>query len=452
MSQLFSVLKYGFFVGLLFPLVYWTGPIGIPTWLIPFSGLLLVQITQRVLSPGTVRFRRTTGYEWAVLTFIALLMASTLIHPWSGPKAFNKLFVYSLSFGLAIWVKRNWGHRIDVEDLIRFAFLLVVVQFGVCLLQYVTQTPIGYLGAYLGGSQEEVLEGGFARKALGIGRVLGTLGGSPNLLGRAVIVVTPFIVISNFVFAPTTTLYVGKRIALIMAFAVVLLSISRSSIGVFLGFSLVAVVGYQVKRFRLWRLFYTTRRRLASAFVTLMIFGGLLYAGLSNETVMKNISLVSEVVQYRVEALRLLEADTEPGVRTKLVRGGLEMFSEEPIVGHGYRNTLRIPYATDVNVAAREGMRVHNAYIQFLAEGGIFAFGAFAIITLTPLFHLLFTVRPRDAEAYAFLASIAAMILLMQTASSYDSAALAPIYMLMVGGAMGEIRRRKKRRPDASPH
>ncbi len=446
MSRLFTAAKSTFFVALLFPLVYWTGPIGIPTWAIPFTGMLLIQSSQKIVSKGPIRFSRITGYECAALAFVVLLLISTLIHPWSGPLAINKFFVYSLSFGLAIWVKRNWGTRISIRDLIWFAHLFIITQFVVCLLQYVTQTPIGNLGAYLGGSQEEVLEGGLARKTLGIGRVLGTLGGSPNLLGRSIVVLTPFVVISNFVYPSTWRRYLGKRITLLMAFAVVLLTISRSSIGTFLGFAVLAGAGYKLKHFRVRNLFWTSWRRIAAGFVMAPLLAGLIYVGATNPTISRNASLVGEVIQYRIEALQLFGADTEPGVRTKLVWGGLEMFSEKPLLGHGYRNTLRIPYETDVNLAAREGMRVHNAYIQFLAEGGIFAFLAFSIVTLTPVAYMVFAPGRRDAVAYAFLFSTSAMVLLMQTATAYDSAALAPIYFLVIGSTMGEIRRRRGRR------
>jgi hypothetical protein len=408
-------------------------------------GVLLIQSSQKIVSKGPIRFSRITGYECAALAFVVLLLVSTIIHPWSGPLALNKFFVYSLSFGLAIWVKRNWGTRIDARDLIWFAYLFIIAQFFVCLLQYITQTPIGNLGAYIGESKEEILEGGLVRKNLGIGRVLGTLGGSPNLLGRSIVVLTPFVVISNFVYPSTSLKWLGKRITLLMAFAVVLLTISRSSIGMFLGFAILAGIGYKLKHFRTQNLFWTNWRRIATGFIMVPLVAGLIYVGATNPTISRNMSLIGEVIQYRVEALQLIGADTEPGVRTKLVWGGLEMFSENPLLGHGYRNTLRIPYETDVNVAPREGMRVHNAFIQFLAEGGIFAFLAFSVVTLTPVAYMVFAPGRRDAVAYAFLVSTSAMVLLMQTATTYDSAALAPIYFLIIGSTMGEVRRRNSK-------
>jgi len=113
------------------------------------------------------------------------------------------------------------------------------------------------------------------------------------------------------------------------------------------------------------------------------------------------------------------------------------MFTDSPIVlGKGYRNSKRVAVKTDIQNVMNKESRVHNAYFQYLAEGGAFALLSFLILTIYPFYLNVQFYRGRDAINGAFLASMGSILLFMQTSTTYDSAALAPLYMLIIGSAV----------------
>jgi hypothetical protein len=427
------------------PLVYWFGVAGLPTWGIPFSALLVVQ-GGAAAARGKIRFRKIDGFEWAVLVFVVTMALSTLMNPSEDPLGANKLFVFFLALSLAIYVKRNYGRTVDIQHLVYFAYFFVIVQFVVCILQYVTQSAIGDVSAYFGTTTVQDLETGLKQAALGIGRVVGTVG-TTNLLGRAIVVLLPFVAISDRVFPKLKDHplhYVGKRVVIAMGGGVVLLTVSRSSIAVLALLALVVGIQRLVcgSPFRDWG--YTTRWRLASStlLVLLVSLGG--YAALSNPGFREKVSIGAEVVELRIERAIEREAASAwsaPGpleIRYRLGIGAVELFAESPVVlGAGYRNTKRLPQKTSISGIPNPNLRVHNAHLQFLAEGGLFAFIAFLTITLYPIVRLVRGGRRRDPVRWAFFASTASMLIFMQTSTTYDTAALAPVYMLILGSALG---------------
>lgn len=443
------------FVGLGFvvPLTYWFGIFGIPVWSIPFAALLLVQAGGAV-ARGTYRFAPPDLFEKAVLVFIVMMTLSTVLHPSVAELGANKLFVYSLTLGLAVYAKRHFGDTVTMERLAIFACLLIAVQFAVCIAQYVTQSAIGDVKAYFGTTRAEDLETGLVQAALGIGRVVGTLGGSPNLLGRAIVIFVPFVAASGTIFSGSKDrplYYVGQRVVMAMAVVVVLLTVSRSSIAVLLLLTVLAVLRRTGVLSRAMSFFYTTRRRLVSRALLVVLTGALLGAVFSNSQFRESVSNTLQTIQIRVEQIGGVStgaaiAASPLGDRLLLNIGAIKMFLDGPIIlGQGYHNTLRVAKKTNIQGVKNPELRVHNAPLQFLAEGGIIAFFAFLVIVIYPLYLNLSAYPDWGVRDRAFVASVGSILLLMQTSTTYDSVALAPLYGLILGCAVGhglELRNR----------
>lgn len=452
MKILIRVLLVSVGLGFMVPLVYWFGIFGIPVWSIPFAALLLVQGGMAVVR-GKYRFARPDLFEGAIIVFVVMMTLSTLLHPSEEELGANKLFVYFLSLGLAVYTKRHFGKTVTVRRLAVFAYLLISVQFVVCVAQYVTQSAIGDVGAYFGTTQVEDLEAGLVQAALGIGRVVGTLGGSPNLLGRAIVVFVPFVAISGTVFSGSKDrplYYIGQRVVLAMAVIVVLLTVSRSSIAIILLLAGLATLRRAGVLAHVMSFFATTRRRLVARTLLVVVIGIAASAVMSSSQFRESVGTTLETVQIRVEQLSAVApgvatAASPLGDRFLLNVGAIKMFADGPVIlGKGYHNTLRIAQKTDIPGVARPELRVHNAPLQFLAEGGILAFVAFLTIVVYPFYVNVSNYPEWNARSRAFAASVGSMLLLMQTSTTYDSVALAPLYGLILGSAVAYGLRRRR--------
>jgi hypothetical protein len=426
------------------PLVYWVGVIGVPTWSIPFSALLLVQGGAAAVR-GKYRIGRMDLFEGAVLVFIFAMTLSTILNPSETELGNNKLFVLFLSLGLSVYAKRHYGKSISIRHLVILAYFLIVSQFIVSIAQYITQSSIGDVGAYFGTTKARSLEAGLKQAALGIGRVVGTVG-STNLLGRTIVIFLPFIMVSEEVFSNVKKRklhYIGKRVVVVMGITIIFMTVSRSSIGILVLLLTGASVRHisKIKPIRLW--LHTTRWRLMAKVVLGFFVAVGLYLSFSNDAFRDKVSLGAEVVKLRIE--RAMERQTAgvsstPGpldIRYKLSKGALELFLEGPVVlGAGYRNTKHLPEKTSIIGVPNPDLRVHNAHLQFLAEGGIFAFISFLIITLYPIIRV-YRSKGGEGVKWALIASTGCIVISMQTSTTYDSAALSPLYMLILGSAIG---------------
>jgi len=443
MKRLIRILLLFVGLGFMVPLTYWFGVFGIPVWSIPFAVLLLVQGGIAVVR-GKYRFAPPDLFEKAIVVFIVMMTLSTLLHPSVAELGANKLFVYFLSLGLAVYAKRHFGKTVTMRRLIIFAYLLIVVQFVVCVAQYATQNAIGDVKAYFGTTNVEDLETGLVQAALGIGRVVGTLGGSPNLLGRAIVIFVPFVAVSGAVFPGSKNrplYYVGQRVVLAVAVIVVVMTVSRSSLAVLLLLAVLAGLRRTGALARLMSFFYTTRQRLVSRTLLFAVVGVLLTVAFSSSQFRDSAGETVQTVQIRVEQIGGVASGVAAANpledRLLLNIGAIKMFLDGPIVlGKGYHNTLGVARKTDISGVTRPELRVHNAPFQFLAEGGLFAFLAFSVIVVYPFYLNVSTYPDWNARDRAFAASVGSMLLLMQTATTYDSVALAPLYGLILGCAV----------------
>jgi hypothetical protein len=141
---------------------------------------------------------------------------------------------------------------IFLEQLVIFSYIMIISQSIFSLLQFITLTPIGHLGACLGDTQAETLVDRLLLAQYSVGRAMGTLG-SPNLVARAIIVLTPFILVSGFfskLGRVRLSISLYKRLTIMAGAVTLVLTISRASIVIFVAFGLIACLVYFLSRIK----------------------------------------------------------------------------------------------------------------------------------------------------------------------------------------------------------
>lgn len=440
-TRVYRALVLLFFATLFVPLTAHPGAIAVPLWSIPVAGLLLMDLALRA-SSGDLSVRRFDHYDWSVVVFSAVMLGSSIVHTPYTELGFNKLVRYCMTLALALYVRRNWGRLFGFRQLVLFAFAFVAIQASVAALQYVTGEPIGYIGGYLGQSQTGELE--TFGELLGMPRVVGTLGGSPNMLGRVMLVLSPF-VLYHGLRVPQQGLraaLVDRRLWLFLVSGVLLLTMSRSSILAFVVLGSVAWVATRVQSLR-------RRSLLQWMGLSRSTFLVLAVATAAVLVVLTSPQLRSQIVRPVVANVERVAALVDAGidlqaraieVRLELLEQGLGMFADNPFTGVGYQNTRRISEMTANPIIEWRELRVHNAYVLVLAEGGIVAFLAFLNLTLYPAV-VSWRNRRRMPGAWAFVAAAVAILVVIQVGTTFDTSGVAPVYSVIWGGALGQAER-----------
>jgi O-antigen ligase len=429
LKQIFKrFLLVSFFV----PLFYDLGPIGIATWTGPFLALGFVYALERALGRRQARVRGIGSWEVSAIVFILWMYLSTILNEYyyPDPNRDGLLLVYVMSIFFALFVRRNWGALFDRRTIIRFAFAMIAVQFVVGMAQLLTGSAIGFPGAYLGAEQS-----GDIQTHTGAGRVIGSLDSTPTVLARAIAVLLPFVAVHASDSAASVLQKTCRVAGLLGGGAVILMTQSRSAL------LIVGIVGalWMLSRSRIVLRQFFRLRTTWSGLLFLYSSVALLALGVGVLQQSGGISGLQQAVTstlYRFENVALF------GIRFELMRGAVILFQEQPLLGNGYLSTKYLAEQTDILVPDwRSYLRVHHAYLQFLAEGGIVGFLSFSYFTIYPIYRLYTSDVRRTATYYAFFAAIAMMIIFSQSSTAYDRYSLAPIYMMILGGAMGFLDR-----------
>ena len=429
-----------FYITLFIPVAYHWGRFSIPLWACPIAGLFLLDIIERLVrSDGKIQ--RWDIFDWAVTVFVVLMISTSLLHPPVEDLGYNKLSIYMMAMMLGVYIKHNWGRLFVINHLINFAFVFIAVQFIIAVVQFVTGTPFGNLSAYVGADQIERLKGGQLYNLLGIGRSEGTVG-APNLLGRAVVVITPFVILQNWMSSRryrSFVTYLQVRLWILMVSVILLLTFSRSSVLVFV---FLGGGGWLIYRaFSINSTFLTglNSSRLSASYVIVLISTIVGVFGMSQKSIRTSASRAANGFAYRIQtATGLGETTASVGLdrRAELNWQAIQMFIEQPLLGHGYFNTKRIPQRSNHPLVAQTDLRVHNAFLQYFAEGGIFVGLAFIVIVLYPV-YVTWKSRKGDPTAWALFAACIAIAIFMQSSTTYDSLGLSSIYALIWGAALG---------------
>lgn len=462
MKKMFIIFIWTFYVSLMFPLTYWFGKFGIPLWSIPLSCL-----TALLFARNSIRGRKEIitfdKYNICLFLFVVVMYISSCTSYPIEDLGINKLFVYSLSFLLLFYVRKKWGIIFNVHQIVKFARLFVVFQVTVSVIQFLTGIPIGQVGAYFGQTQTAQIESTVGG-ALGIPRVVGTVGGSPNMLGRITVALAPFVFLdrlnvynseyiqsrhkfisvkkySNFIRGLLD--YFSSRLWLVFILIILGLTMSRSALLAFVvvwggGWCLYKVsIGFSIKTlFRVTKIKLISRGLFIFILTVTVLVGSLIPSIRSG--VSETVSVAGDrVVELAEAAVELEESGKGPvGVRLELIKYGIIMFTERPFFGYGFHNTKKISNRTANEIINWRDLRVHGAYFEYLPSFGFLGFILFVVISVYPIIaswkasHVI-------PSGYAYLASTVTILIVIQTGTTYDSVPVAPIYAIIWGGAMG---------------
>ncbi|MCS3650584.1 O-antigen ligase [Salinibacter ruber] len=424
------------------PLFLDIGPVGVATWTGPFIGLLYIKLAELSIYPS--KANRTKFYKWGSvlesiqigkweasgLTFILWMYFSTLVNDYyyKYPSRDGLLFVYSLSILFAIYVRKSWGKMFKTETIVWLSIAMIVVQSFISMLQFATSSTIGFPAKYFGSSGGTDL-----LKNDGAVRVIGTLDSSPTILGRAISVFLPFVAIYPAYDFFSLKSKLIKAVVMSAGFVTILMTQSRSA-AIVVG---SVVVLWLLQRSRAGLKMLVRPRTSWSKIYFVYSLVGILGVGVLTLQKAGGISYIEKAVSstlYRFDNLALL------GNRYQLMKGALLFFWENPVIGNGYLSTMYLAEQTDIFIVPswRSFLRVHNAYLQFLAEGGIVAFMSYLYFTLYPLYRMWNSEILDSKTGIAFFTSISMIVVLTLTSTAYDRYSLSPLYMILLGGAMGE--------------
>jgi O-antigen ligase len=428
MGNIKYLFKIFLFSSFIVPLFIDIGPVGIATWTGPFLALLYIKLAEYSTGRSQVRAVRIGKWEVSGFLFVFWMYISTFSNSYyyTYPERDGLLFVYSLSILFAIFVRQNWGDIFRSRTVIRFGFVMVAIQSVVGISQFVTNSTIGFPAQYFGS------QGGTDLLATDEAvRIIGTLDSTPTVLARAISIFLPFFVI--YPVSSTLPSRTWRVIAVLAGCVLVFMTQSRSA-ALVLGGGL-ALWLFQRSRVAL-RMLVRLRATWSGIYFT-YLFIVILGAGAVVLQQAGGISYLQRAVAstvYRFENITLL------GNRFELMRGAIILFWEQPVLGNGYLSTMYLAEQTDILIVPswRSSLRVHNAYLQFLAEGGLISFVSYSYFTLYPVYRL-FNSKINNRVRYAFLSTTIMIVLLSQTSTAYDRYSLAPLYMLFVGGAMGVV-------------
>jgi len=429
--RLFKSLFKAFLLAAFFvPLFLDIGPIGISTWTGPFLALIYIRLSEWSIGKSRHNKIRIGTWEASGLLFITWMYISTFInsyhHPYSNRDGL--LFVYSLSILFAMFVRRNWGSLFRTSTVARLGFAMIAVQSVIGSLQFLTSSTVGFPAKYFGtGGSASLLEN---KDAV---RVIGTLDSTPTVLGRAISIFLPFVAI----YPPGSSPRFGQRIyrviALIAGVVVILLTQSRSAALVVGGVGGLWLLQRLIANLRRAARLRVTWEGLYFSYFLVVAFGG----GVVAMQQVGGISYIQQAVTstvYRFETVAIL------GTRFELMRGAVILFQEQPILGNGYLSTMYLAEQTDILVPPwRSFLRVHNAYLQFLAEGGLIGFLSYSYFTIYPIYRLWKSNIRNKKIYYPFIIAVLMILFFSQSSTAYDRYSLAPLYMMILGGAMGVV-------------
>jgi len=157
-------------------------------------------------------------------------------------------------------------------------------------------------------------------------------------------------------------------------------------------------------------------------------------------------NLLLAAIEYRVgETLENEGSETtKPSFRWNMNKGAIVATSQKPLIGHGFLNSKDIWSKVETEIPEWWKFRPHNIYLVMAVEGGIFAFLFIIIITLLPIYKLIFVLKKLDPLRIAFLFSLLACLGFSQLYVTTISPEFAPLYLLLLGLAMGYIDHEKE--------
>ena len=370
--------------------------------------------------------KKIDKWEIGILIFFVSLLASTAYggNFWENLPEFLQ---YSSALLLAIYVRRNWGTVVTLELLIKFALAAILIQSSVASLQHITHSSIGDVKSYFGDVQYTEYSKVYGYK---VSRVRGTIG-HPNIVANWIICLLPFLIFDikyNYAIKGYNIL---KLCLLPMATITIILTYSRGCQIIFILFILFSIFFFYrtyiksfIRQLLSWRILIFLILFLVSIFFidysTLKIT--LLYPLIVRFSTLNSIDTPSASLYGRVS----------------LIREAFNSFTEHFFLGVGFNNSAKVLGIVSVfGTHFADILKPHNIYLLMALEGGIIAFFSYCFVSLYPVFRLIKLIPYKIPGAIPFLFSLLAIFMMQQIYLSAIMAIFAPLYMIILGAALG---------------
>jgi O-antigen ligase len=349
---------------------------------------------------------------------------------------------YSSSLLLAIVVRRN-SELIDIDTLVKFAFIAIIVQSVIGIIQQVSLSNFGNPKAYFGEEIADELKGIFGVQ---LSRVVGTLG-YPNLVANWINALLPFVIVAGLYHIKgrwKKNIWLYKRIVLIFGIIGILLTFSRGNILLLVLLSLISATVYYAQH---------VKDKLCSRAVDVglrvrqLIFL-IIIAGIISVVVVKNWDRLKIFTNVNVMKMAQLisgsYSDYSMNYRVEMNKGALQSFAKHPLLGIGFSNSKYIWPDVDTRIPLSWEYRPHNVFLVFAVEGGIIALVLYMFIVFYPLGLLIMQYGKRNPVTYAYSLSLIMCLGFTQIYLCPLQGEFAPLYMLISGSAMGYLDSIKK--------
>ncbi|MAP66838.1 MAG: hypothetical protein CMF80_03955 [Candidatus Marinimicrobia bacterium] len=395
-------------------------------WNIPLF-LMFFLYFKRLLKKNKIHFKIDLWY-FSILLLIISLFAATIIGK-NFKENLPHLFQFISSIFFSIYVRNNFNIIINIKQILIFSIIALSVQSFIGLFQNFTQSQFGNIKSYFGSEIDNSFD--VLDSSIIFSRVLGTLD-QPNILGNWIVALFPFVVYSlynekkyNF----SNILYYLSLISIFLSFFCLLLTFSIGNIAIFIFLLIVSLITVFFKKIiylNFYKFKIPTLNILFLSFAT--ILGGIFFS------YDKIISLY-DAVYYRVELKQdSVKQEASTSFRTEMNKSAILYFINYPFFGSGYNNSKFIYSKVNTNIPNRWDHRVHNIYLAFLVEGGIFAFIGYIFFTIIPLIKIIFL---KDQIKFPFIFTLLACLAFIQIYLTPTAAEFTPLYSIFLGSSMG---------------
>jgi len=407
-----------FYIASFFPLTLRLGVLWITSWNLLF--ILLLYFFG--LSRDTFKSR----------DFFCLMIFSTfLIFNFSGTvqSTSYSILLCEVLF-LALYIKNHLSLA-GSEIFIKTHMYLLFVTSVICIVQFFTRSQFGYIGSLFGSTDSSAL----IQDYTDVIRVFGSFGNS-NMAGNFIVIFTPFLLLSIRQNPKSKRLKKYLLICtLILCFVTVLLTFSR--------ISLILFVGYLIFSF----LIHTTVGNAIKTLVVALTVALLLAIQLPTTIANSKITPILDKLIERVDRLKAQDKDSDVSTRYNLMEYGLQKWLDSNILfGLGYQTTGETVFWKDANfeLPTRFGTdwdsRVHNLFINILIEGGLVCFVFFCLLLFRPV-HLYQKLRYRSDLLKVSFSSFVLMLIISQVSLTFEAARFSVYFGIILGAFWAELRR-----------
>lgn len=334
--------------------------------------------------------------------------------------AMSRIFIWESAILLGMYSKHNYNITFNFKDLFRVFLFILLIQIVISILQLITFSSIGNIGAYFGekSATDPVLVKGE------VIRLVGTLG-QPNLLCSLLIILLPFIY--QLLIKDNGSFTLKQLFSISIYFSVlIIIFLSSSRMNLIISLSIPIIFWFIKTLGREGLLLSNVIKKI------LISFGFLI--GLYLIIIFFDDFLL---VRYNSYFSSLFEryneiSDSADNRLTQYVWAIKSIF-QNPIFGVGYSNSFTIWKDIDAPLPSDFIYKPHSLYLIIATEGGIPSLLFFTFAVAIPYFRYLKSLKRVLIENHVYAISILMYLLVGLTYVFPVEHVLWPLFMLLLG-------------------